>query len=32
MTRGFQHRGAAMQEARFVIEEIAPDGNRYSPA
>jgi hypothetical protein len=26
----FEHRGAAMQEARFVIEEIAPDANRYN--
>jgi len=28
--RSFEHRGAAMQEARFVIEEIAPNANRYS--
>src|ERR1700693_4870424 len=28
--KNFEHRGAAMQEARFVIEEIAPDANRYS--
>jgi hypothetical protein len=26
----FEHRGAAMQEARFVIEEIAPGADRYS--
>lgn len=25
----FEHRGAAMQEARFVIEAIAPNVNRY---
>jgi hypothetical protein len=25
----FEHRGAAMQEARFVIEEVAPNLNRY---
>jgi len=28
--RKFEHRGAAMQEARFVIEEIAPNTNRYN--
>ena len=28
--KNFEHRGAAMQEARFVIEEIAPQANRYS--
>src|SRR5579864_9484166 len=28
--KNFEHRGAAMQEARFVIEEIAPEANRYS--
>jgi hypothetical protein len=30
VTKNFEHRGAAMQEARFVIEEIAPDANRYN--
>jgi hypothetical protein len=30
VSKNFEHRGAAMQEARFVIEEIAPDANRYS--
>jgi hypothetical protein len=25
----FEHRGAAMQEARFVIEEVAPNLKRY---
>jgi hypothetical protein len=25
----FEHRGAAMQEARFVIDEIAPNRNNY---
>ncbi len=25
----FQHRGAAMQEARFVIEDVAPDWKKY---
>jgi hypothetical protein len=25
----FEHRGAAMQEARFVIEEVAPNVSRY---
>jgi hypothetical protein len=25
----FEHRGAAMQEARFVIEEVAPDWKKY---
>jgi hypothetical protein len=25
VSRNFKHRGAAMQEARFVIEEVAPD-------
>jgi hypothetical protein len=28
-TGSFAHRGAAMQEARFVIEEIAPNVNYY---
>jgi hypothetical protein len=26
----FEHRGAAMQEARFVIDEIAPNAGHYS--
>jgi hypothetical protein len=30
ISKNFQHRGAAMQEARFVIEEIAPDANHYN--
>jgi hypothetical protein len=25
----FKHRGAAMQEARFVIDQIAPNRNKY---
>ena len=25
----FEHRGAAMQEARFVIDEIAPNSKNY---
>ena len=25
----FEHRGAAMQEARFVIEEVQPDWRKY---
>jgi hypothetical protein len=25
----FQHRGAAMQEARFVIDEVAPNAGKY---
>ena len=29
VTGSFQHRGAAMQEARFVIDEIAPNGQKY---
>lgn len=28
-TGGFQHRGAAMQEARFVIDEVAPNRQKY---
>jgi hypothetical protein len=28
-TGSFAHRGAAMQEARFVIEQIAPNVNHY---
>ncbi len=30
VSHNFEHRGAAMQEARFVIEEIAPDAPRYN--
>lgn len=30
ISKNFQHRGAAMQEARFVIEEIAPQASRYN--
>ena len=30
LTKNFEHRGAAMQEARFVIEEIAPEASQYS--
>jgi hypothetical protein len=30
VSKNFEHRGAAMQEARFVIEEIAPNASRYS--
>jgi hypothetical protein len=30
VTGGFAHRGAAMQEARFVIEELAPDWKKYN--
>ena len=29
VTGSFQHRGAAMQEARFVIDEIAPHHQQY---
>lgn len=29
VTGSFAHRGAAMQEARFVIEEVAPDWKKY---
>jgi hypothetical protein len=29
VSHNFEHRGAAMQEARFAIEEVAPDVNRY---
>lgn len=29
VTGNFQHRGAAMQEARFVIDEIAPNRKKY---
>lgn len=29
VTGSFQHRGAAMQEARFVIDEIAPNRQKY---
>ncbi|HEX8763788.1 MAG TPA: hypothetical protein VF740_01450, partial [Candidatus Acidoferrum sp.] len=30
LTGKFEHRGAAMQEARFVIEEVVPDGQKYN--
>jgi len=30
VSKDFEHRGAAMQEARFVIEEVAPNASRYS--
>jgi hypothetical protein len=30
VTGSFEHRGAAMQEARFVIEEVAPDWKKYN--
>jgi hypothetical protein len=30
VSKNFQHRGGAVQEARFVIQEIAPDAKRYS--
>jgi hypothetical protein len=30
VTGSFAHRGAAMQEARFVIEEVAPDWKKYN--
>ena len=29
VTGNFQHRGAAMQEARFVIDDIAPNAKSY---
>jgi hypothetical protein len=29
VTGNFEHRGAAMQEARFVIDDIAPNHNNY---
>ena len=29
VSRNFQHRGAAMQEARFVIDEVLATGNHY---
>jgi len=29
VTGQFEHRGAAMQEARFVIEEVAPGWRKY---
>jgi hypothetical protein len=29
VTGDFQHRGAAMQEARFVIDDIAPNAKSY---
>lgn len=30
VTGKFEHRGAAMQEARFVIDEIAPNAKNYN--
>jgi hypothetical protein len=30
VTGNFEHRGAAMQEARFVIDEIAPNSKNYN--
>jgi hypothetical protein len=30
VTGSFAHRGAAMQEARFVIEELVPDWRKYN--
>jgi len=30
VTGSFEHRGAAMQEARFVIEEVAPNWKKYN--
>lgn len=30
VTGKFEHRGAAMQEARFVIEEVVPDWQKYN--
>ena len=30
MSGNFEHRGAAMQEARFVIEKIAPNRDSYN--
>jgi len=30
VTGNFKHRGAAMQEARFVIEDVAPDWKKYN--
>jgi len=29
VSKNFEHRGAAMQEARFVIEEVAPNLEKY---
>ena len=29
VTGGFEHRGAAMQEARFVIEDVSPKAKNY---
>jgi hypothetical protein len=29
VSKNFQHRGAAMQEARFVIDEVLATGNHY---
>lgn len=30
VTGKFDHRGAAMQEARFVVEEVVPDWQKYN--
>jgi len=30
VTGSFEHRGAAMQEARFVVEEVAPGWKKYN--
>lgn len=30
VTGNFKHRGAAMQEARFVIDEVAPNRSKYN--
>jgi hypothetical protein len=30
VTGDFKHRGAAMQEARFVIDDIAPNHSKYN--
>ena len=30
VTGDFKHRGAAMQEARFVIDDIAPNRSKYN--
>lgn len=30
VTGKFEHRGAAMQEARFVVEEVVPDWQKYN--
>ena len=30
LTGGFEHRGAAMQQSRFVIDDIAPNAKSYA--